>query len=238
MAAALESADQRENFKVSQEFIPVWRDDYGLTSKNRLVVSEKQDKNYSTRIVEYLGLDEIRRDGGTQPRSAINLQHIKLLEDQMEEGQQLEPVIVFYDGEFYWLADGFHRWYAHRNQQEEAIACIIHQGANRDAVLYSVGANADHKPALPRSREDKRRAVMTLLNDQEWKEWSDREIARQCKVHHNTVSKIRASLTGDLSSNTSLQSLTGDLSSNTSLQSLTGDLSSNTSLQSLTGDLS
>jgi hypothetical protein len=42
--------------------------------------------------------------------------------------------------------------------------------------------------------------VTTLLSDGEWSQWSDREIARQSKVHHNTVAKIRASLTGDLSS--------------------------------------
>ena len=33
---------------------------------------------------------------------------------------------------------------------------------------------------------DKRRAVETLLNDAEWATWSDREIARQCGVHHTT----------------------------------------------------
>jgi len=163
--------------------------------------------------ISYLVLDEIRRDGGTQPRAAIDLKHVKLLEEQMEDGKELEPVIVFFDGSAYWIADGFHRWHAHRNQEKEAIACVIYQGSRRDAVLYSVGANADHKPALPRSKEDKRRAVMTLLYDQEWRQWSDREIARQCKVHHNTVGKIRSRLTGDLSSNTSLQPLTGDLSS-------------------------
>ncbi|MEC4813367.1 MAG: ParB N-terminal domain-containing protein [Scytonema sp. PMC 1069.18] len=76
--------------------------------------------------VDYLSLDEIRRDGGTQPRAAINLQHVKLLEAQMEDGQQLEPVTIFYDGESYWLADGFHRWHAHKNQGEEVIACFIH----------------------------------------------------------------------------------------------------------------
>ncbi len=182
-------------------------------SRHRLVANENTDENYSTQKVEYITLDEIRRDGGTQPRAAINLQHVKLLEEQIEDGQQLEPVIVFYDEESYWLADGFHRWHAHRNREEEAIACVIHQGSRREAVLYSVGANADHKPALPRSREDKQRAVMTLLQDPEWNKWSDREIARRCKVHHNTVSKIRQYLTGDLSSNISSQSLTGDLSS-------------------------
>lgn len=152
----------------------------------------------SPSIVEYLTLDEIRRDGGTQPRAAIDLKHVKLLEEQMEEGFTLEAIAVFYDGESYWLADGFHRWQAHHNREEEVITCVIHQGSRRDAVLYSVGANADHKPALPRSRQDKRRAVMTLLQDPQWKEWSDREIARQCKVSQPFVSKLRSNLTDNI----------------------------------------
>ena len=123
--------------------------------------SHSQDSTSPT--PSYLALDEIRRDGGTQPRAAIDLKHVKLLEEQMEDGKELEPVIIFYDGESYWLADGFHRFSAHRNLTKQEIACIIHSGSRREAVLYSVGANADHKPALPRSREDKRRAVLTLL---------------------------------------------------------------------------
>ncbi|MDJ0617063.1 MAG: ParB N-terminal domain-containing protein [Calothrix sp. MO_192.B10] len=153
--------------------------------------------------VEYLTLDEIRRDGGTQPRAAIDLKHVKLLSEQMEDGFTLEAIAVFYDGESYWLADGFHRWQAHHNREEEVIACVIHQGSHRDAVLYSVGANADHKPALPRSRTDKRRAVMTLLQDPEWKEWSDREIGRQCKVSQPFVSKLRGNLTDNIFSENS-----------------------------------
>jgi hypothetical protein len=117
-----------------------------------------------------------------------------LLEEQIEDGKELEPVIVFYDGTDYWLADGFHRFCAHSNRDCVAIACVIYQGSRRDAVLYSVGANADHKPALPRSKEDKRRAVMTLLYNQEWRQWSDREIARQCKVSDRTVNRLRQSI--------------------------------------------
>lgn len=145
-------------------------------------------------MTEYLALNEIRRDGGTQPRAKIDLIHIKRLEEQIEEAQELEPAIVFYDGTDYWLADGFHRWEAHHNLEQEVMPCLIYQGSRRDAVLYSVGANADHKPALPRSREDKQRAVMTLLNDPEWSQWSDRSIARQCKVSDRTVNRLRQSI--------------------------------------------
>lgn len=147
----------------------------------------------TTEII-HLDLEEIRRDGGTQPRAKIDLQHIKRLEEQIEEGQEIEPVVVFFDGDDYWLADGFHRWNAHRNQEEPTIRAIIYHGTRREAVLYSVGANADHKPALPRSRADKRKAVLTLLNDPEWKQWSDRQIARQCKVSDRTVNRLRHSI--------------------------------------------
>jgi len=158
------------------------------------------ERNNSKLRVEYLTLEEIRRDSGIQPRVAINLQHVKLLEEQLQEGQQLDPVTVFYDGELYWLADGFHRWQAHRNCCQQVIACNIHRGSRRDAVLYSVGANADHKSALPRSRVDKRLAILKLLEDQEWKNWSDREIALRCKVDHKSVGKIRQNLTGEFPS--------------------------------------
>jgi hypothetical protein len=33
-----------------------------------------------------------------------------------------------------------------------------------------------------------------LLRDEEWQEWSDREIARRCVVDHKTVAKLRAEL--------------------------------------------
>ena len=47
---------------------------------------------------------------------------------------------------------------------------------------------------MPRSREDKRRAVTTVLNDPEWCQWSDREIARGCFVSHDFVNRLRKSI--------------------------------------------
>lgn len=68
----------------------------------------------------------------------------------------------------------------------------IRQGKKRDAILYSVGANASH--GLRRTNEDKRRAVMLLLEDDEWKLWSNREIARRCTVSYQLVNDIRKEL--------------------------------------------
>jgi len=151
---------------------------------------------------EYTGLSiaEIRRDGGTQPREKLDLNHVAVLSEAIEDGAELDPVVVFYDGESYWLADGFHRCKASEESELEDIHCIIHQGTRRDAVLYSVGANAEHKAAKPRSRADKRRAVMMLLHDPEWSQWSNVKIAEVCKVNEKTVRNIRTKLTSDIRS--------------------------------------
>ncbi len=37
---------------------------------------------------------------------------------------------------------------------------------------------------------------MRLLNDEEWKKWSDRKIAEQCAVHHDLVGQCRKELSG------------------------------------------
>ena len=67
-----------------------------------------------------------------------------------------------------------------------------HDGTKRDAILYSVGANATH--GARRTNEDKRRAVLMLLNDPEWSSWSESDVSRQCNVSRWMVHDIKASL--------------------------------------------
>jgi hypothetical protein len=58
--------------------------------------------------------------------------------------------------------------------------------------MYGAGANGSH--GLKRTNEDKRRAVMCLLEDEEWSGWSNSEIARRCGVNHHMVAGMRPSL--------------------------------------------
>ncbi len=55
--------------------------------------------------------------------------------------------------------------------------------------MFSLGVNSTH--GLRRSNTDKRKAVMTLLQDSEWSQWSDRVIAKQCQVSPTFVAKVR-----------------------------------------------
>lgn len=131
----------------------------------------------------------IRLDGGTQPRATINSPLFEEYAHAIADGATLPPVVVFLDGTDYWLADGFHRYYAHETLALAEIEADVRQGDRRDAVLHSVGANADH--GWRRSNDDKRRAVLALLNDTEWSAWSDNAIARRCRVSHTFVGKLR-----------------------------------------------
>lgn len=137
-------------------------------------------------------LSAIRIDGGTQPRAEINEQVVGEYAEIIKAGGKLPPAVVFHDGAEHWLADGFHRYHAHRKAGQESIAVEIHEGTRRDAILYAVGANGTH--GLRRSNEDKRKAVMMLLEDDEWRQWSDRKIAEACHVGHPLVAAVRAHL--------------------------------------------
>lgn len=135
-------------------------------------------------------LEDIRIDGGTQPRKTINENVVQEYAEEMDDGAIFPPVDVFFDGVDHWLADGFHRYHAHRRLLHNDIVAEIHKGTRRDAVLYSAGANADH--GMRRTNTDKRRSVTALLEDGEWSQWSDREIARRCRVSNRMVGNVRS----------------------------------------------
>jgi hypothetical protein len=139
-----------------------------------------------------LNMALIRLDGGTQPRAEIADYLVADYAGELERGVIFPPVVVFYDGADYWLADGFHRFHAAKKAGYYKIPADIRQGTRRDAVLYSAGANATH--GKRRNNSDKRRAVETLLRDEEWGKWSDREIARRCAVSPTFAGEIRAAI--------------------------------------------
>ena len=157
-----------------------------------------------------LGITKLRRDGGTQPRAGIYTDTVEEYAEALDSGASFPPVVVFYDGSDYWLADGFHRTMAHEKAGRTEIEVEVCQGTRRDAVLHSTGANATH--GLPRTREDKRRAVETLLLDDDWSKWADIEIARRTATSHPFVAKRRSAVTCNVSSDRTFTNKHGTVS--------------------------
>jgi hypothetical protein len=137
-------------------------------------------------------LNDIRIDCGTQARTGLNDATVAEYADALLTGAEFPPAVVFVHEGKVVLVDGFHRFHAHMAAGRVDMSCQVHAGTLRDAVLYAVGANGTH--GLRRTRDDKRRAVRMLLEDAEWGQWSDREIAKRCDVTHPFVGALRAEL--------------------------------------------
>jgi hypothetical protein len=151
-------------------------------------------KNDDVKIIPNLLLSLVRLDGGTQSRIAMNEETIEeYFEVYKEVPDKMRPIVVFLDTDKrYWLADGFHRIYAAQRASLTRVNAEIHKGSLRDAILYSLKANALH--GLKRTNLDKRRAVEILLRDPEWGVRTDRWIGEAGGVSHNFVNRIRDDL--------------------------------------------
>jgi len=144
-------------------------------------------------IVEKIYPEYIRLDGGTQPRVQVSQEVCDEYAEQMRAGQPFPHIDVYFDGEDYWLADGFHRHQASMFARPgEAMECRIYQGTQQDAQWHSYSVNKTH--GLRRTNQDKIRAVKSALQHPEGAGKSDRQIGEHVGVHFNTVSRHRKAL--------------------------------------------
>ena len=130
-----------------------------------------------------------------QSRARIEMEAVEDYAREMMMGANFPAIHVVYDGEIYWCYDGCHRVLAARQARQKTILASVHEDERRDAVLRSCGVNATN--GMRRTNEDKRRAVQMLLDDPEWSEWSNREIAERCKVSDQFVNNMRKELSAN-----------------------------------------
>jgi hypothetical protein len=145
---------------------------------------------------EIIAIKDIRRDGGTQPRATIDFEAVFDYMDAMADGAKFPPVVVFYDGASYWLADGFHRVKAAEQAGSHEIGCDLRQGTQHDAQWYSFGANKTN--GLRRTNDDKHRAVKAALVHPNGAHLSNRQIAAHVGVDEGTVRNWREKLTAEI----------------------------------------
>jgi Homeodomain-like domain len=112
-----------------------------------------------------LSLLALRLDEELQPRAAIDDAVLENYVQLLVDGVRFPPVVAFRDAEAkaLWLADGFHRWHAHKVLDADGIDVEIIDGSRRDALLYSLSANARH--GLQRGAADYQRAYETACRN-------------------------------------------------------------------------
>ncbi len=150
-----------------------------------------ETEKVSNRDVREVPLDQISLDRATQSRCQMDQSWVDELAELYADEVPLPPVIAFWDGKIHHMGDGFHRYMAKAKLGHKTILTDVRQGTQRDAILFSCGVNAHGKP---RNAQDREKAVLTLLEDPEWSQWSNREIARRANVCNALVNKLRLQL--------------------------------------------
>ena len=136
-----------------------------------------------------LDIDLLVIDKGTQAREEINRTQVSQYVEDLENGAEFTPIYVIFDGLSYYLADGFHRYHAHRQAGRKTINADVDNGTLDDASLYATSANKDH--GLPRTNADKRKAVLITINNPRSMGWTDQAVADWVGVSRSFVNNIR-----------------------------------------------
>lgn len=140
-----------------------------------------------------LKISAIRIDGGTQAREELDQSVVTRYAEQMQEGDIFPPLTAFHDGSNYWLADGFHRYFAIKTNGGLEVECDVKEGTVRDAELFSYSANGN-KRGLGWNTADIRKILNKMLQDPEWQKWTDQHIAQHIGVSKMTVGRARHAL--------------------------------------------
>ena len=143
-----------------------------------------------------LPLKKLRGDGGTQSREQISDSARRDYREAYQRGEKMPPLVAFYDGRHYWLADGFTRLAALQDLQRAETDVLVYHGTLRDAVLYAAGANAKH--GAQRTAADKRRSVRMLLDDKEWAKATKQWLAEAAGVSVDLVESVLSLEAGGL----------------------------------------
>lgn len=140
-------------------------------------------------MIKTFNLGVLVLDQKLQSRVEIDETAVSEYAEAIQEGDKFPPVLAFFDGVHYYLTDGYHRYHAHKRAGKVSIEAEVINGTFRDAVFHATSVNSKH--GMRRSNADKRKAVMTLLEDFEWEGMTSSEIARHCGVSVAFVSNLR-----------------------------------------------
>ena len=140
-------------------------------------------KDADAQRIKEVPLGKITMDKALQPRMALTNEAVSEYAEAMQDGAELPPCVVVWDGTTHWLCDGFHRVNAALRLKWKSIRCEITEGTRDDAMWLAAAANLKH--GVRRTNADKQRAVqMALLCKPEA---SLRDIGLHCAVSQEMV---------------------------------------------------
>ena len=143
-------------------------------------------------VTRPIPVGRVRTDGKTQHRAAIKRELVQEYAELMRHGTSFPPVKVWWDGDYYWLADGFHRFAAAQALEMREICAEIHEGSVAEAQWDSYAANGSH--GLRRTGAEKVAVFRAALSHPNAKDLSNLELARHLHLPETTVRRWRKNL--------------------------------------------
>lgn len=124
-------------------------------------------------------------------RDFLDKDTIDELTNKMRGGQLFSPIILMpaLEPDRFHSIDAEYRLAAMRNLRLETTGAIVADCTLRQGLLLRLMLNNSHAKDL--SKREKIRNIARLLEDEFWKECSDREIAEYCGYYGAKVAKIR-----------------------------------------------
>jgi uncharacterized ParB-like nuclease family protein len=129
----------------------------------------------------------------TQTRVRLDAAVVAEYAEAMKVGDIFPAVIVYQalledtNANAFYMADGFHRYAAHKLAGRQTILAEVREGSRLKALEFALGANHDH--GLRRTNLDKRHCVEMALT--EFTDWASNRIAAMCKVSNHLVDAVR-----------------------------------------------
>jgi hypothetical protein len=111
--------------------------------------------------VKQIELAKIAVDASTQTRASIDEGVVADYAEKMLNGVQFPAIVLFHDGNQYYIGDGFHRVLATQRNGAVAVASDVRPGTREDALWFALGANREHGHRM--TIADKKHAVMIAV---------------------------------------------------------------------------
>ena len=139
-------------------------------------------------------ISKIKLDAGTQQRPIdpdVLAEYVALMKD----GTKFPPINLMFDGEHYYITDGFHRVETLRTLKKKDVQANVAKGTQTEAIWMSYAANKSH--GLPRQKGVVKRIIESILCNPEWSKRPQTDIAKHVGVTRGYVSQIKSSLSAE-----------------------------------------
>ncbi len=151
------------------------------------------------KILQEIAISMMEIDERFYYRKLVNDTWVIQLKERIQRGDELEFLqVVAKDyqnlqtnlDQHYFILDGYHRWLAYRQLGKDKLRVQVISGEEREILLYSLVA-VNRKSEERYHPEENFQRGAKLLQDSEWKKWSNRALARAIQVDHKTIGRWR-----------------------------------------------